>query len=118
MLSILSIIPIIGPIVQSVVNGYFSTKTAEINRDVSEAQVSGQIIAATEDDYLLRFVRDLYCTPAVVLTLFVGWDTLWAEHDPSMMWHVATWPNSYSWYPTSVAVFLLGNIGLNMWKRK
>lgn len=121
-------IPVLGPIFQglsSIATSFFGTKTAAIQADASvtiaETQASQQIIQVTNDDICLRLLRDIYCTPACVHLFLVSWDTIiaettWVNHD--LMWHTATYPASYAWYPTTVAVFLLGNIGLNMWKRK
>lgn len=97
-----------------------STEVEQIKADVETAKVSAQIIQTTNDDIALRMMRDAYCLPAVVHVLFDGWDTIiaestWVPH--SWMWHLAKFPPSYEWYPTTVAVFLLGNIGLNTWKR-
>lgn len=124
----LSWIPLVGPILQ----GLFSTastiysklKDTQLgmrNAEVEEAKVSAQIIHDTNDDLALRILRDIYCTPACVHLFFVSWDTIiaettWVSH--KWMWHTATYPASYAWYTTSVAVFLLGNIGLNIWKRR
>lgn len=125
---ILGWIPILGPIVQGITGifGKFMDSKVAINaadatRDVEEAKVSAQIIQTTNDDICLRLLRDIYCTPACIHLLLVSWDTIIAETthiSHKWMWHTATYPASYAWYPTTVAVFLLGNIGLNMWKRK
>lgn len=128
MLSVLGWIPVLGPIIQGLfgfAGKFLDTKVAitqsNNSRDVSEAQVSAQIISVTNDDICLRLLRDIYCTPACIHLMLVSWDTIiaqttWVNH--SWMWHTATYPASYAWYPTTVAVFLLGNIGLNMWNRK
>ena len=122
----LSWIPILGPIIQGLVSIWSKSKDTQVailktNRDsdVAEAQVSADIIRTTQDDIGLRLMRDIYCFPAVVHASFVSWDTLIAENSWSVyMWHVAKYPPSMEWYPYTVAVFLLGNIGLNMWNRK
>lgn len=125
-------LPLIGPIIQGLLNTgssiYMKFKDTELGKlktnresDVAEAQISAQIIRDTNDDLALRILRDIYCTPACIHLFLVSWDTFiaetrWINH--SWMWHTASYPLSYAWYPTTVAVFLLGNIGLNMWKRK
>ena len=90
-------------------------------QDVAEEQVAAQIIHDTNESIGIRILRDAYCLPAVVNCLLVGWDTLIAESphiDHYWMWHVASYPASYSFYIPSVAAFLLGTIGFNIWKRK
>lgn len=123
-------IPIIGPILQGLFNtasaiyGKFKdTQLGMRTADVQEAQISEQIIRDTNDSIGLRILRDIYCTPACIHLLLVSWDTILADPKQthvshSWIWHTADYPPSYSWYTTSVAVFLLGNIGMNLWKRK
>lgn len=122
--AILGWIPLLGPIIQGIGGIYSKFKDTQLGirtAEVQEAQISAQIIATTNDDICLRLLRDIYCTPACVHLFLVSWDTIIAETkhvNHSWMWHTASYPASYAWYPTTVAVFLLGNIGLNMWKRK
>lgn len=124
----LSWIPLLGPILQglfstasSIYSTFKSTQVEQIKADVATAQVSEQIIRDTNDDIGLKILRDAYCLPAVVQVLGTGWDTMiaestWVNH--SWMWHVAAFPPSLAWYPMTVGVFLVGNIGLNIWKRR
>lgn len=123
--AILGFLPIIGPIIQ----GIFSIFTTKMNttvqttkiladRDVSESQVSQQIIHDTQDDIGLRLMRDLLCFPTVVWATLIGWDTIVAVRYPDWMFHVPPYPESVAYLPYAVVVFLLGNIGINMWSRK
>lgn len=119
-------LPIIGPIIQGIVSIFtkwqdtkLGTLTIERNDDVEEAKVSAQIIQATQDDIGLRFMRDLLIFPVVVWTMLLCWDTIVALHYPKLMWHLATFDKTGAPYlPYAVIVFLLGNIGINMWTRK
>lgn len=122
----LAFLPIIGPIIQgisSIFTGYFNTqvqiKQANVQQDIAESQVSAQIIHDTQDDIGLRLMRDLVCFPVVVWSCLIGWDTIIAntQFNP-WMWHVANYPSTVSYLPYAVLVFLLGNIGINMWSRK
>lgn len=128
--AILGWIPVLGPIVQSIVS-IFEKKmdtdvqklTIQRNDDVEEAKVSAQIIHDTADDRGLRFMRDLLCFPTVVWACLIGWDTIIADPKQVLiphewMFHVANYPESVGYLPYAVVVFLLGNIGLNIWKRK
>ena len=123
----LSWIPIVGPIIQGIVS-IFTKKmdtTVQITKiqrdaDVQEAQVSQQIIHDTSDDIALRFMRDLAVFPVVAWSALIGWDTIiayqpWAK---SWMWGVPNYPASVGYLPYAVIVFLFGNIGLNIWKRR
>lgn len=120
-------VPLIGPILQglfstasSIYSKFKDTQLGMRTQEVEEERVAASIIQTTNDDIALRFLRDAYCTPAVVHCMLVGWDTIIAESphiSHSWMWHVADFPPSYGWYLPSVAVFLVGNIGINTWKR-
>lgn len=121
----LSWIPLLGPIIQgvsSIFTGYFSVKTVALQTasatTIAETQASVQIIHDTSDDICIRILRDGICLFPVVWTAVVGWDTLMAYHYPKLMWHVPPYPPSLTYLPYAVMVFLLGNIGLNMWNRK
>ncbi len=121
----LAFLPIIGPIIQGIVSIFtksMDTKVAvlktERTADVQEAQVSEQIIHDTQDDIGLRLMRDLLCFPTVVWACIIGWDTIVAFRWPWLKFGVPPYPDSVGYLPYAVVVFLLGNIGLNIWKRK
>lgn len=86
--------------------------------DVEEAKVSAEIIKATQDDWGLRISRDLICFPVAVWAALMSWDTIVANHWRWLMWDVPNFPPSVEYIPYAVMVFLLGNIGINMWSRK
>lgn len=126
----LAFLPIIGPLLQGILGPIVSifskwqdtklgTLTVERNDDVEEAKVSAQIIQTTQDDIGLRLMRDLMVFPIVVWTTLVSWDTIVALRYPEWMFHVAGFDKtSVPYLPYAVIVFLLGNIGINMWTRK
>jgi hypothetical protein len=118
-------IPIIGPIVDGVVSIWKGYQNVDIQKytidgkvDVAAMQASVANIQATKDDIGIRLLRDLALTPAVVWIALIGWDTIISSHYPNLMWHVNTFPSSVSYYPGLALGFLLGNIGLNIWRRK
>lgn len=122
-------IPLIGPILQglaSTVSGiYFKYKDTELGKlqtnrtnDLEEAKVSAGIIRDTNDDIALRIMRDAAVLPVVTWSMLIGWDTIIVKKYPELMWHVEKYPDSVGYLPYVVLVFLFGNIGLNMWKRK
>src|SRR5882762_1269078 len=102
----LSWIPLLGPILQglfstasSIYGKFKDTQIGMRQQDVAEEQVAAQIIHDTNESIGIRILRDAYCLPAVVNCLLVGWDTLIAESphiDHYWMWHVASYPASYS----------------------
>lgn len=131
----LSWIPLLGPIIQgisSIFNGFFQAKVqlaaTEANKEIETAQVSEQIIRDTNDDILLKILRDLAILPVVVWSAAIGWDTLISARDRAgnlyhpwaadWIWHVPDYPPSVGYLPYIVLVFLFGNIGLNTWRNK
>lgn len=122
----LAFLPIIGPIIQAIggiVNSFTSLAgvklTTASQTTIAETQASAAIIAATNDDIGLRFMRDLACFPVVAWTALIGWDTIIANTSWNVyMWHVAAYPPAVEYIPYAVIVFLFGNIGLNMYSRK
>lgn len=118
-------LPIVGPIIQGVVSIFTKKMDTDVskltitrNSDVEEAKVSAQIIHDTQDSVGLRLMRDLVCFPVVVWSTLIGWDTIVAIRYPDLMFHVEKYPDSVGYIPYAVMVFLLGNIGLNMWSRR
>jgi len=121
----LSWIPLLGPIIQGIISIFTKWQdvkldTLKTNRssDIEESKVSAQIIQTTQDDIGLRLMRDMLCFPTVVWAMLIGWDTVVAIRYPDLMFHVEKYPDSVSYLPYAVVVFLLGNIGINMWNRK
>lgn len=121
----LSWLPFIGPIIDGIVSIFTKledTKTVQLQTEAAtvqaETQASVQIIQATQDDIGLRIMRDAICLPVAVWTCLIGWDTIIALRYPNWMFHVSNFPVTVEYIPYAVLVFLFGNIGLNMWKRK
>lgn len=125
----LAFLPIIGPIIQGIISIFTKVEDTKVEvlkttqgTQVEEAKVSAQIIQTTQDDIGLRLMRDLMIFPVVIWTDLLAWDTIiaentWISHD--WMWHVASFEKTGAPYlPYAVIVFLLGNIGINMWNRK
>lgn len=125
MFGLLSWIPVLGPIwdgLTSTVGKLLDNKAVQIKADAqvvtAETQASAAIIEATHDDIGIRLARDIILVPWSLWAGIYGWDTLVALHWPNLMWHVADPPKSVEYLPYAVIVFLLGNIGINTWKRK
>lgn len=121
----LAFLPIIGPIIQGIISIFTKVEDTKVEvlkttqgTQVEEAKVSAQIIQTTQDDIGLRLMRDLLCFPTVMWACLIGWDTIVAFRYPDWMFHVPPYPDSVAYLPYAVVVFLLGNIGINMWNRK
>ncbi len=118
-------IPFIGPILQGLFNtisgiyGKFKdTQLGMRQAEVEESKVSAQIIHDTNDDLGIRILRDAVCLPVVVWTMIIGWDTIMVHHYPDLVFIVEKYPDSVAYLPYAVLTFLLGNIGINAWKRR
>ena len=116
-LSLLNFIPVIGPLVTPIVN--FFTKFIDDKTALQETEIKGsvEVIKATEEDWGVRLARDIVIWPWALWLGGYGWDTFVA-----IRWHwlqigIADPPQAIAYIPYAVLVFLLGNIGLNMWKR-
>ena len=126
----LSWIPLLGPIFQgisSLVGNFTNLAGVKLQTaaqtTIAETNASAQIIQATNDDILLRILRDAAILPVVVWSSLIGWDTIIGDPKQNIishdyLWHVASYPDSVQYLPYVVLVFLFGNIGLNMFNRK
>lgn len=119
--AILGWIPLLGPIIQGLSGIYSKFKDTQLGMrtaDVEEAKVSAQIIHDTNDDICIRILRDGLCLFPVIWTMIIGWDTIVVRHNPEWVYIVEKYPPSVEYLPYAVIMFLLGNIGINAWKRK
>src|SRR6266699_516390 len=122
--ALLGWIPVLGPIIQGlggIYNKFKDTQLGMREQEVAEAKVSAQIIHDTNDDIALRLMRDLAILPVVIWSMFIGWDTIIAWSPlvwlREFAWPIPAYPQSVSYLPYVVLVFLFGNIGLNTWRR-
>lgn len=126
---LLSFIPIIGPIITGILGPIVAMFTKVQDKDIvaiktagtvtiAETQASADIIKSTENDWGVRLARDVVIWPWALWLGGYGWDTFVTQR-----WHwlyigIADPPQSIQYIPYAVLIFLLGNIGLNMWNRK
>lgn len=118
-------IPIIGPIIEGIVsifNKKMDTDTAKytskLNAETTDAQTAARIIETTRDDIGIRIARDIVIFPVAVWSALLSWDTIVAKSYKAYMFGVEKYPPSAEYLPYAVMMFLLGNIGINAWKRK
>ena len=126
--ALLGAIPVIGSIINGITSAFFNKEIAFRQADVSEAQVSAQIIQTNSRNIFLNVCVDIICFPVACWTAAISWNTIiGARHANGALWHpwaadwmftVGTYPDSVAYLPYAVLTFLLGNIGLNMWNRK
>lgn len=118
-------IPVLGPVVEGIVSIFQKKMDTDVQKlttnrtnDVEEAKVSASIIQMTNDSISLRIMRDAACFFPVLWSALIGWDTIVAIRFPDLMFHVADYPPNVAYLPYAALIFLLGNIGINTWKRK
>lgn len=118
-------IPIVGPIIDGIVSIFKKYKDVEAIKYQTDGQVSiegfkasTQIIESTKDDIGVRLCRDIICFPIALWTALITWDTIVVLNHKEWMFHIEKFPDSVSYLPIAVVTFLLGNIGLNIWRRK
>jgi hypothetical protein len=118
-------IPIIGPVVDGIVAIFSKFKDVEAIKYKTDGEVSiegfkasANIIETTKDDIGIRLARDIVIYPVAIWSALIGWDTIVVKRWPELMFHIEKYPESVAYLPYAVIVFLLGNIGLNIWRRK
>lgn len=118
-------IPIIGPIIQGIVSIFnkradvdLGKRKSDNERAVEETKASTRIIEATNDNIGINISRDIIIFPVAVWTAIISWDTVVAIRFPEWMFHVEKYPDSVAYLPLAVITFLLGNIGINAWRRR
>lgn len=125
MLSILTWIPILGPIIEGLF-GFLNKRQDNAlakfkigtEADTEDAKTAARIIETTQDDIGIRLARDILIFPTSVWGALIGWDTIVAIRFPWLQFHVEKYPDSVAYLPYAVVAFLLGNIGINAWKRR
>lgn len=88
--------------------------------EIENARTAANIISATKDDIGIKLARDIIIYPVAVWTALVTFDTIIAESSyKDWMFHVASFDKtSVPYLPYAVLMFLLGNIGINAWRRR
>jgi hypothetical protein len=125
MLSLLSWIPLIGPILQgvgSIVSNFTNLAAVKLQTgaqtDIATTQAAVQIIHDTNDDIGLRIMRDAALVFPVGWSALIGWDTIVSANWPWLMFHVNPYPPAVAYIPYVAFAFLFGNIGFKIWKNK
>lgn len=125
MLSALTWLPVIGPLIEGFF-GFLGKRSDNslakykigVEADTEDAKTSASIIETTKDDIGIRLLRDLALLFPVVWSALIGWDTIVALRWPWLKFHVSDYPEGVQYLPYAALTFLLGNIGINAWKRK
>lgn len=123
MLSFLSVIPILGPIIQGVVDVFNKRadisfqKQADTNKtelgkiksknetDVEVIKTRATVAIAFRDDLGLKLLRDVMIYPVAVWNLLY----YWCLSFPQWAWEIKTPPEAMQYLPYAVVAFLFVN---------
>lgn len=124
MLSFLSILPIVGPIIQGVVDVFNKKadvdlqKTVDINKtalgkqvdtnktDVAIIQTRAGIVLALKDDLGIKLMRDVIMYPVAVWTLLYYYCLTFKGLIPDHVWDVGVPPESMQYIPYAVIAYI------------
>lgn len=124
MLSILSVIPVIGPIVQGVVDLFKQRadvdlqKTLDANKtalgkstdanktDVAVLQTRLALALATKDDLGPKLMKDIIMYPVAVWTLLYYYSLTFKGLIPDHVWEIGVPPESMQYIPYAVIAYL------------
>lgn len=132
MFSLLSVIPIIGPIIQGVVDVFNKKadvdlqKTLDANKtalgkqtdnnktDVAVLQTRLALALATKDDLGPKLMRDMMMYPVAVWSLLYFYNLTFKGLIPDHVWEVGVPPESMQYLPYAVVAYLF----VTAWKGK
>lgn len=125
MLSLLTWIPILGPIVQglfSFLNKVQDKEIVQIQTDgttsVEAIKASAQVIHDTQDDIGVRLSRDLIMFPGSAWCALYMWDKIVDHHYPDLVWNVAALDGPLAILPSALLVFFFGYAAVRTWRNK
>lgn len=127
MFSLLSWVPIIGPVVDGIVSIFTKYQDTSLGKYVADADVtksgyaaSVQTLIAFKDDIGIRLTRDIIMFPTSCWTGLFVWDKIIEIRHPDWVWGVMpmTEASGLSFLPYAVITFLFGTFAVNQWIRK
>lgn len=127
MLSILSVLPIVGPIIQGVVDLFIKKadvdlqKSVDANKtalgkqidanktDVAIIQTRADVVMAFREDLGVKLMRDVIMYPVAVWTLVFYYCLTFKGLMPDHVWEVGTPPEAMQYIPYAVIAFLFAS---------
>lgn len=117
-------LPIIGPVIDGIVSVVknkndtrLQSKKIDADVHITDIQEGTKQLALFKDDIVIRFFRDVTIAPWAFWSFLIGWDTIVALRYPHLKFNVAPPPEVVAYLPGAALTFLLGNLGINAWKR-
>lgn len=122
-------LPIVGPIVQGLLNTvagiYYKYKDTDVEKYKTDATVvQTQISASTHtlevfrDDLGVKLSRDLIMFPGSVWCGLYLWDKIVAHHYPDLVFDVAPLDGPLAILPHTLLIFFFGMAAMQIWSGK
>lgn len=125
MLSLLTWIPIIGPIIQglfSFLNKVQDKEIVQIQTDgttkVAAIKASADVTIAAQNDIGVRLCRDIIMLPGSTWCGLYLWDKIMAHHYPWLVWDVAGLDGPLALLPHALLVYFFGLAAMTTWKNR
>ena len=125
MLSILTWIPILGPIIQgffSFLNKVQDKEIVQIQTDgtteVAAVKASADVIHSTADDIGVRLCRDIIMLPGSAWCGLYMWDKIVAHRFPELVWDVAGLDGPLAVLPHALLIFFFGYAAVKTWRNR
>lgn len=120
-------LPVIGPIINGIVTIFtkkqdnaLETLKTTTSADVEDAKTIYSFLEVMKDDQSLKAIRNIILIGPAIWIFLLSYDTILAKsYFKDYMWGVASFEDTGAPYiPYAVMVYVLGNVGINAWKRR
>lgn len=117
-------LPIIGPMIQALINGVTSVmnKRADVeirradvdlhkdSNDVEVIKARTAMLIAMKDDMGIKIARDLAMYPWLIWVALICWDKIIENQFPSLVWGVSRLPElpGFEYLPYAILAFVFG----------
>lgn len=122
--SLVSFIPIVGPIIDGVVSIYKQKTDTEVTKiklsndlTVQAMQSSNQLVSLFASDVMVRVCRDIIMFPGSIYCGTIIWDRFMDIRHPELVWGVLPLQGAMEYLPYALLTFFFGSAFL-YWNKK
>lgn len=122
--AIASVIPILGPLIDGVVNIYKQKTNTEVSKkkidadfDTQAMQTTNALVTTFANDTMVKVCRDIIMVPGSVYCGTIIWDRFMDIRHPELVWGVLSLQGAMEYLPYALLTFFFGSAFL-YWKRK
>jgi hypothetical protein len=122
--SVASIIPIVGPIIDGVVNIYKQKTSTDVEKkridadlDKEAMQTTNALVTTFANDVMVKVCRDIIMVPGSIYCGTIIWDRFMDIRHPEWVWGVLPLQGAMEYLPYALLTFFFGSAFL-YWKRK